>query len=355
MSQKSPNRRTFLAAAAGASSLGLAGCIGSITGSSNTDSGGITIRHVFEHGMSTGGPTYYPAAWGNELGFFRDEEVSVDAFIGMGGGASMKQLAAGNFQINTNAMDSTVLAVAGKSNVSQILNFSGLSHGLVAQSKFKSVDDLPESIDLAISNPTSGSTGAAMMMLTQMGVDPNRVSYITIGGSRDRYLAVSNGDAHVGASVLDVALETDSDPNAKVLKWAFEAAPDFYYMGTACHDPWVDKNDANYESAVRHTTACLRTMNHAFENQGKFREWLLSREYVSEETIDRYMELSFGDGGFLSRDGVIKPDAVKKYNMETLHTTENIDKPFPDTKDVVRTDIREDAVKRLESEYDISL
>jgi ABC-type nitrate/sulfonate/bicarbonate transport system substrate-binding protein len=378
------SRRRFVGATAVGGAVGLAGCSGggsggaaggdsdggtptatptatpTETGGSDGSDGsdaaaGMRIRHAFEHGFSTGGLTYYPVQWGTELGFFREEEVGVDAFIGMGGGASMQHLAAGNFQINTNAMDSTILARAQEARVSQILTWAGLSHGLVAQSGYESFDDLPERIDLGISNPTSGSTGAAYLMLSANGVDPERVTLVSIGGSRDRYLAVSNGDVDVGASVLDVALEARADPNTGVLTWAWEAGPDYYYMGTAVHEPWLERSDANYDSAVRHTTAVLRAIDYAFENQDEFAEWAISRNYLGEEIAEEYMALSFGDGGFNRRDPGMSPGAVRENNMTILNRTDNLEEPFPDQETLVRTDVYEDAKVRLEDEHGITL
>lgn len=376
MTRHSVSRRRFIEAAAVSGIVGAAGCTGgggsNGGGSSDGGDGGgsssggdggsgssggdtITLRHNFEHGFSTGGLTYYPVQWGNELGFFQDEEVGVDAFIGMGGGASMQQLAAGNFQINTNAMDSTILARKKEAPVSQILTWAGLSHGLVAQSKYESFDDLPEKIDLGISNPTSGSTGAAYLMLSSNGIDPDRVTLVSIGGSRDRYLAVSNGDVDVGASVLDVALEAQADPNTNILTWAWEAGPHYYYMGTAVYEPWLDDSDANYDAAVRHTTAVLRTIDYAFNNQDKYKEWAISREYLNDDNADKYMELAFGDGGFNKHDPGMEPQAVEDNNMTILNRTENLEKPFPDKQALIRKDVYSDAKIRLEDQYDITL
>lgn len=370
MTRDKTNRRRFIQAAAATGIVGTAGCSGSdsssdsSSGDSSSDSSSsegsdnsnsIEIRHAFEHGFSTGGLTYYPVQWGNELGFFREENVTVDAFIGMGGGASMQQLSAGNFQINTNAMDSTILARAEEASVSQIMTFAGLSHGLVAQTQYDSFDDLPEEIDLGISNPTSGSTGAAYLMLTKNGIDPERITLVSIGGSRDRYLAVSNGDVDIGASVLDVALEAEADSNTDILTWAWEAGPEHYYMGTTVYEPWLEQSDANYESAVRHTTATLRTIDYAYENKDEFTDWALSRGYLSEEKVDRYMDLAFGDNGFNKRDPGMSADAVESNNMNILDQTGNLETPYPDKEASVRTDVYEDAKVRLEEEYGISL
>jgi ABC-type nitrate/sulfonate/bicarbonate transport system substrate-binding protein len=371
MTDDKMSRRRFIEATAIGGTVSVAGCAGQDSGTetttegnggdptttttTSTDDGSITIRHNFEHGFSTGGLTYYPVQWGNELGFFRDEEVSVDAFIGMGGGASMQQLSAGNFQINTNAMDSTILARAEEAPVSQITTWASLSHGLVAQSQYESFDDLPQEINLGISNPTSGSTGAAYMMLTKNDIDPSRVTLVSIGGSRDRYLAVSNGDVDIGASVLDVALEAQADENTNVLTWAWEAEPEYYYMGTAVYEPWLEQSDQNYENAVRHTTAVLRAIDYAYENQDEFREWAINREYLTEDIAEDYMELSFGDDGFNRRAPGMDPQAVRENNMTILNQTDNLEKPFPDQENLVRNDVYEDAVTRLEDQYGISL
>lgn len=371
------SRRRFIEATAIGGTVGVAGCAGQESdnetttdgnggndtettttdenGGNGNDDGSITIRHNFEHGFSTGGLTYYPVQWGNELGFYREEEVSVDAFIGMGGGASMQQLSAGNFQINTNAMDSTILARAEEAPVSQITTWAGLSHGLVAQEQYESFDDLPEEINLGISNPTSGSTGAAYTMLSNNGIDPSRVTLVSIGGSRDRYLAVSNGDVDIGASVLDVALEARADPKTNILTWAWEAAPEHYYMGTAVYEPWLEQSEQNYNNAVRHTTAVLRAIDYAYENQGEFREWAISRDYLSKDIAEEYMELAFGENGFNKRDPGMSPQAVRENNMTILNQTDNLDEPFPDEENLVRNDVYEDAVARLEDEYGISL
>lgn len=381
MKKGNVSRRRFIEATAIGGTVGIAGCSGSGGngsgggGSGNGDSGNgdsgngdsgngdsgddgsgrQTILHNFEHGFSTGGLTYYPVQWGNEQGFFLEEEVSVNAFIGMGGGASMQQLAAGNFQLNTNAADSTVLARAEEAKVSQITTWAGLSHGLVAQEQYQSFEDLPEEINLGISNPTSGSTGAAYMMLSQNGIDPDRVTLVSIGGSRDRYLAVSNGDVDIGASVLDVALEARADPATNILTWAWEAGPEYYYMGTAVYEPWLEQSDENYDAAVRHTTAVMRAINYAYENQNEFQEWAISRDYLDEEVADEYMELSFGDNGFNRRDPGMTSQALLDNNMEILNQTDNLSEPFPNEESLVRNDIYADAKARLESEYGISL
>jgi len=353
MKQGNISRRKFIEATAVGGAVGIAGCTGS--GGSEDGAVGQRILHNFEHGFSTGGLTYYPVQWGNEQGFFLEEEVSVNAFIGMGGGASMQQLAAGNFQIGTNAMDSTVLARAEEAEVSQLTTWAGLSHGLVAQEQYQSFDDLPEEILLGISNPTSGSTGASYMMLSQNGIDPDRVTLVSIGGSRDRYLAVSNGDVDVGASVLDVALEARADPATDILTWAWEAGPDYYYMGTAVYEPWLEQSDENYTAAVRHTTAVMRAIDYAYENQNEFKEWAISRGYLNEDIADEYMELSFGEGGFNRRDPSMSPQGVLDNNITILHQTENLDQPFPDEESLVRNDVYTDAKARLEDEYGISL
>jgi len=379
MTKGNISRRRFIEATAVGSTVGIAGCSGSGDNGSGTDgsgadgggtdgsgadssgtdgddgSGGQTILHNFEHGFSTGGLTYYPVQWGNEQGFFLEEDVSVNAFIGMGGGASMQQLSAGNFQIGTNAMDSTVLARAEEAEVSQLTTWASLSHGLVAQEQYQSFEDLPEEINLGISNPTSGSTGAAYMMMAQNGIDPNRVTLVSIGGSRDRYLAVSNGDVDIGASVLDVALEARADPATNILTWAWDAGPDYYYMGTAVYEPWLEQSDENYDSAVRHTTAVMRAIDYAYENQDEFREWAISRDYLSEEIAGEYMELAFGDNGFNKRDPSMRPQALVDNNMTILNQTDNLDEPYPDEGSLIREDVYTDAKARLESEYGISL
>lgn len=315
------------------------------------------ILHIFNFAAAFKGDLYYPAIIAEREGFYRDEQLGVNINYGFGGGDSMRLVAAGRLPVNGgDAGAPLVLARSRGADVSLACTyFVGESNTLVAPPEIKSYDDLPsDEILLGISNPTASSTVASLIMLRQAGIDLDRVTPVTVGGSNARYAAVVARTVHVGAAVLSVASRAPLD-NLNVLGHAKDEIYPSVFISHSVNNAWVDASQENFDLAVRNTTATLRGLHWGFSNKDKMLKWLEEEAKIPREVVGDYYALAFeSERPLMSSDGKLLEPAWKN-TFDALQFAGQLEPPFPKIADLQRDDIYEAAIKRLREVYKIEL
>lgn len=180
----------FAAAVAVAMSTTACGNSSSGGGSSTDASGKTTIRFaVQQENFAT-----IPMFLSQDLGFMRDEGLSIETTVGQSTSTMTAGLLGGSFDMQVGGAELLVARQQG----APLLAFAGECNSpvwsVIAKPGITRLADL-RGRTIATSGPDSVSTVALVATLKNIGLDPDSYSQITAGGTAERYAAVQNGRA----------------------------------------------------------------------------------------------------------------------------------------------------------------
>jgi ABC-type nitrate/sulfonate/bicarbonate transport system substrate-binding protein len=314
------------------------------------------LLYTFHFAASFKGDLYYPAIIADEQGFYRDEQLAVEIDYGFGGGDSLRLVAAGRVPVNcAEAGEPIVLAHSKGANVSLICTYMvGESNSLISQPGIKSYKDLPAEVLLGVSNPFASSTISALMMLKKAGIPLDRVTPVSVGSANGRYAAVLARKVHAATATLPFAVRAPLD-GLNILGNARDLAYPTVFISHSVNNDWVRRSKANFDLAVRNTTATLRGLHWGFANKAGMIKWAEDVLKVPAAVAPKYYEVAFeGARPIFSSDGKLLPQAWKNTFAE-LEFSQELKPPFPDPSRLQRDDIYQAAVERLKEVYRIEL
>jgi len=226
-----------------------------------------------------------------ERGFFRQNGITVSEFIQLRGGPLANQaIAAG--QIDVTASDAEGL-LSATSNGYAIRGVTApgahLSYIVSVRKEISSVADL-KGKPFAVSRPGALSQYLMFPMLDGAGVPRDSVQWLSVGGGRERMLALLSDRVKGALLHIDFAMEAVNDPNIRSLKSVADILPDYPFELLFLRKDMLDKNPAAATAIVRAIIQACRYI--VTEKSGTFEVMLKYVPGMSTEVLDRaYAEL----------------------------------------------------------------
>ena len=226
-----------------------------------------------------------------ERGFFRQNGITVSEFIQLRGGPLANQaIAAG--QIDVTASDAEGL-LSATSNGYAIRGVTApgahLSYIVSVRKEISSFADL-KGKPFAVSRPGALSQYLMFPMLDGAGVPRDSLQWLSVGGGRERMLALLSDRVKGALLHIDFAMEAVNDPNIKALKSVADILPDYPFELLFMRKDMLDKNPAAATAIVRAIIQACRYI--VTDKSGTFEVMLKYVPGMSTEVLDRaYAEL----------------------------------------------------------------
>ena len=226
-----------------------------------------------------------------ERGFFRQNGITVSEFIQLRGGPLANQaIAAG--QIDVTASDAEGL-LSATSNGYAIRGVTApgahLSYIVSVRKEISSVADL-KGKPFAVSRPGALSQYLMFPMLDGAGVPRDSLQWLSVGGGRERMLALLSDRVKGALLHIDFAMEAVNDPNIRALKSVADILPDYPFELLFMRKDTLDKNSAAATAIVRAIIQACRYI--VTDKSGTFEVMLKYVPGMSTEVLDRaYAEL----------------------------------------------------------------
>ena len=227
----------------------------------------------------------------HERGFFRDNGITVSEFIQLRGGPLANQaIAAG--QVDVTASDAEgLLAAAANGFAIRGVTAPGahLSYIVSVRKEIASFADL-KGQPFAVSRPGALSQYLMFPMLDAAGVPHDSVQWLSVGGGRERMLALLSDRVKGGLLHIDFAMEAVNDPNIKSLKSVADVLPDYPFELLFLRKDMLDKNPV---AATAITRAIIQACRYIVTNKsGTFEVMLKYVPGMNLTVLDRaYAEL----------------------------------------------------------------
>jgi NitT/TauT family transport system substrate-binding protein len=226
-----------------------------------------------------------------ERGFFRQNGIAVSEFIQLRGGPLANQaIAAG--QIDVTASDAEGL-LSATSNGYAIRGVTApgahLSYIVSVRKEISSVADLKGKA-FAVSRPGALSQYLMFPMLDGAGVPRDSLQWLSVGGGRERMLALLSDRVKGALLHIDFAMEAVNDPNIRSLKSVADILPDYPFELLFLRKDMLDKNPAAATAIVRAIIQACRYI--VTDKSGTLEVMLKYVPGMSTEVLDRaYAEL----------------------------------------------------------------
>ena len=163
-----------------------------------------------------------------DRGLFRDEGLDGEVLFVRGSPTVIKSLLAGEIQAGYSGIPAMAPAIAGGAGlVAVALPSNRLDNLLVSREPVKDPKSL-RGKKFAVSSLGGSSEAATRIALEQLGVDPNSITVVQVGGSRERSLALSKGSVDVA---LLAKTEYLSDPELQSYHLVYDLTKSNYEFG----------------------------------------------------------------------------------------------------------------------------
>ncbi len=226
-----------------------------------------------------------------ERGFYRDNGLNVTEFIQLRGGPLANQaIASGQIDVTASDAEGLLSAVASGHAIRGVAAPGAhLSYMVAVRKEIGSVADL-KGKPFAVSRPGALSQYLMFPLLDAVGVPHDSVQWLSVGGGRERMLALLSDRVKGALLHIDFAMEAVNDPNIKFLKSVAEILPDYPFELLFLRKEMLDKNP---QAATAITRAIIQACRYIVTNKSGTIEVML--KYVpgmSTVVLDRaYAEL----------------------------------------------------------------
>jgi NitT/TauT family transport system substrate-binding protein len=261
-----------------------------------------------------------------DRGFFRENGLTVSDFIQLRGGPLANQaIAAGQVDVTASDAEGLLSATARGYPIRGVTAPGAhLSYMIAVRKEISSVADL-KGQPFAVSRPGAISQYLMFPMLDAVGVPHDSVQWLSVGGGRERMLALLSDRVKGALLHIDFAMEAVADPNIKLLKSVADILPDYPFELLFLRKEMLDKNPA---VATAVTRAIIQACRYIVKDKSGSIEVML--KYVpgmKADVLERaYAELlrihGFGVNGDMTEKNLMVAHDLALANKE-------IDHPFP--------------------------
>lgn len=207
------------------------------------------------------GALYWNIFAAEDLGYWEDENLVVDIVTVRGDSECIQAMEGGSLEVCPSNVDSLVRSVQAGASVRAIATIADpAAHSLLASPEITSFEDL-RGADIAAQGQEEGSTVAILALLAANGLSRTDVDMIDVGGTTDRYAALSAGqvDAAILTQPADfLAIEEGftllgRSPSARPLTTVLVAIPE--------RSPEIDEGLRRFVAAMQRSSAWLMDPN----------------------------------------------------------------------------------------------
>lgn len=237
-----------------------------------------------------------------------------------------------------------VASETGKGIQAKVVGSSmeGLPYAIYAKKSIGSVKDL-QGKTVAISSATGLPAVVADLILSQAGVDLNKVKWVNGGSNADRYKAVVTGTADAASSPADFVPQAAKD-GVKVLALSPDIIPDFPRYTILASDKAIQNNG---DAITRYLAGLMDGLRYALDHQSE--EEAISAKAMKTTAdapeITHMFDLVTKDK-LINRDAEV-PMAKLQYLNNALVKLGQLKKPV-DLDSLVDTSLQEAAVKLVD-------
>jgi len=236
-----------------------------------------------------------------ERGMFRENGINVTDLLQLRGGPLATQ-AVSSGQVDVTASDPEGVlsaAVAGHPIRAVSAPASRLSYMIAVRKEIGSVADL-RGKPFAVSRPGAISQYLMFPMLETAKVPRDAIQWVSVGGGRERMLALL-ADRVKGALLhIDYAMEAAADPNVKLMVSVADVIPNYPFEVLILRNELLEKNPA---AATAITRAVIQACRYIVRNKSGTVEVMMkyspsSKPEVVERAYDELLRIrGFGVNG----------------------------------------------------------
>jgi ABC-type nitrate/sulfonate/bicarbonate transport system substrate-binding protein len=226
-----------------------------------------------------------------ERGFFRQNGITVSEFMQLRGGPLANQaIAAGHIDVTASDAEGLLSATSNGYAIRGVTAPGAhLSYIVSVRKEISSFADL-KGKPFAVSRPGALSQYLMFPMLDGAGVPRDSVQWLSVGGGRERMLALLSDRVKGALLHIDFAMEAVNDPNINSLKSVADILPDYPFELLFMRKDMLDKNPAAATAIVRAIIQACRYI--VTDKSGTFEVMLKYVPGMSTEVLDRaYAEL----------------------------------------------------------------
>lgn len=243
-----------------------------------------------------------------ERGFFQKQGIKVTEFLQLRGGPLATQaVVSGHADVTATDPEGVLQATqAGHPVRAVAAPGQRLSYYIAVRREITGYQDL-RGKPFAVSRPGAISQYLLFPALDQAGVPRDSVQWLSVGGGRERMLALL-ADRVKGALLhLDFAVEAERDPNIKFLGTLAEMLPDYPFELLMVRKELIDKNP---EAVTRITAAvieaCRYMVNDKAGTLAVFEKYSGNTDRkLTEAAYDALLKMhGFGVNGGMTRENV---------------------------------------------------
>jgi NitT/TauT family transport system substrate-binding protein len=169
-----------------------------------------------------GSPFYYlPLLIGNQLGFFKEQGLTLTINDFGGGSKALQALVGGSVDVVPGAYEHAIRMQVKGQDIRSVIELGRLPGIALAVGKhkadtYKSVADL-KGMKIGVTAPGSSTHFLVMYLMSKSGIDPKSASYISVGASGAAIAAVKNGEIDAISNLDPVLTRLELDKEIKIV------------------------------------------------------------------------------------------------------------------------------------------
>ena len=287
---------------------------------------------------------YAPVFVAREKGFFKREGLLPEIIVISRNEQIVQALISDSLQFG-NVPPNLLLSLRqqGMSDIKLIAgSFNGTTYSLIAQPKYKRMEDLKGGARLAMSGITSA---AAMMMkeiLKQKGVIyPRDYSLLSVGGSNIQYTALQSKQVDAALLAEPISLMA-MEQGFSNLGDGYKLLPDFQLSGIGVREGWAQKNRP---IVMRYLKALVTTYQWLHDNRDEAIKLLADITKLEAKYIPKSWE-TYTKTQIWPRNGEVNLKGVQTL-LRLMDEEGMLKKPLPRAEDIVDASYIEEARKAL--------
>jgi len=287
---------------------------------------------------------YAPVFVAKEKGFFKREGLVPEIVVISRNEQIVQALISDSLQFgNVPPNLLLILRQQGDNEIKLIAgSFNGTTYSLIAQPKYKKMEDLKGGARLAMSGITSAAALMMKEILKQRGVlYPRDYSLLSVGGSTVQFTALQTGQ--VDAALLAQPLSLIAvEQGYSDLSDAYKLLPDFQLSAIGVREAWAQKNRG---IVVRYLKALVSTYEWLHDNREEATKLLPGITKLDKKYIPKSWE-TYTTAQIWPRNGEVNLKGVQTL-LNLMAEDGTLKKPLPRPEDIVDSSYLEEAKKSL--------
>ncbi len=238
-----------------------------------------------------------------EKGFFSEEGLDIEFIMLNGDAIALQSLLANSVDVVSSGHFAVIKAINEGAEIKAFASIQN-SHDYVlsASEKVKSIKDL-EGKTIAIYSPGDITEIVTIGILRKYGINPEKVNWLSVGGSNERYLAVLTGKVDAAPLHADYGYKIEKEQGFHTLIAISKEQP--LPMSVVSAEPeFLKENPAIAEKITR---ALMKATRHTTENKNDFIDVANKNiKGISKEELSEIYDFLIDQGVYGVNGGITK-------------------------------------------------